>query len=573
MRERNPAVILSVLFGFLVLGLFYNQVLRYGYYARLSKNNSIRVIPIAGPRGTIYDRNGAVLVGNRLSFNVAAISNEMRDRMKVARILKETLGMSGEEIVSAFDKADRRPYAPVTIVWDIPKDKAIALEEESAAIEGLIVETVSKRDYLLKSSGSHIFGYLSEITEDELEGLREYGYRPRDLIGRDGIEKYYDAVLRGTDGGTQVEVDSRGRQTRVLGVREPESGMDLQLTIDASLQKACDGLLGDRRGAVAVMDPRTGEVLALASHPAFDPNIFVRPNTSAARLALIDDRAGRPLSNKAISGLYPPGSVFKVVTASAALETKKIDRGTSFTCNGSYKFGRTAFNCWKAEGHGSQDIVNGLKNSCNVFFYNTGRLVGADDLEAYTELFGFGRPTGIDLPDEVRGIAPGRSWKRAYKKEEWFDGETLHYAIGQGYLMVTPMQVLNMIAVEANKGRLVKPHIARRIGSRDIPQPDQKDLGLKEGTLRIVREGLYEAINGEGGTGKRAKLEGAAVAGKTGTAETPHGRTHAWFCGFAPFDEAKVAVVVLIEHGGKGGIEPASIAHGVFEEAKRLGYL
>lgn len=573
MRDRNLAAVLSVLFGLLVLGLSYNQVLRYGYYSRLAKNNSIRIIPIAGPRGNIYDRNGKVLVTNRLSFNVAVISNELRDRMKAARILKEILDMPGEEIVEAFDKADSRPYAPVVIAEDVPKDKAIALEEEGADIDGLMVETASKRDYVLKSAGSHIFGYLSEITEDELEELSEYGYRPRDLVGRDGIEKYYDAFLRGSDGGTQVEVDSRGRQTRILGLREPKNGVDLSLTIDASLQKVCDKLLGDRRGAVVVMDPRNGEVLALASHPSFDPNIFVSPNTSAARLALIDDRAGRPLSNKAISGLYPPGSVFKVVTASGALETKKINCNTSFTCTGSYRFGRTTFDCWKAEGHGSQDVVNGLKNSCNVFFYNTGRLLGADNLEAYAKLFGFGKPTGIDLPDEVRGVAPGRAWKRAYRNEEWFEGETLNYAIGQGYLMVTPMQILDMMSVEANKGRLVKPYIVKRIGSKDIPRFSQKDLGLKDSTIKFVRDGLYAVINGEGGTGSRAKLDGVTVAGKTGSAQAPGGRTHAWFSGFAPFDDAKICVVVLIEHGGHGGVEPAGIAHGIFEEAKRLGYL
>jgi penicillin-binding protein 2 len=571
-RDRAIASIISVFFILLVIGLLYNQVLRYGYYARLSKNNSIRIIPIVGPRGNIYDRNGNVLVTNRLSFNVAMISNELRDRRKVARILNEVLGISGEEIIAAFDKAEARPYAPMVIVEDVPKDKAISLEEEGVDVDGLIIETVSKRDYVHKASGSHVYGYLSEISEDELDRLREYGYRPRDLVGRDGIEKYYDAFLRGSDGGTQVEVDSRGRQIRVLGVKEPESGIDLYLSIDASLQNACDKLLGDRRGAVVVMDPQNGEILALASHPAFDPNIFIRPNASAERLALLADRAGRPLSNKAISGLYPPGSVFKVVTASGALETKKINRSTSFTCNGSYRLGRTTFDCWKAEGHGVQDVVSGMMNSCNVFFYNTGRILGADDLEAYTKLFGFGRPTDIDLPDEVKGIVPGRAWKRSHRKEEWFEGETLNYAIGQGYLLVTPMQVLGMIAVMANKGSIVRPHIVKRVGPKELPQFKKKDLGLKASTVKVVRDGLYEAINGESGTGKRAKADGVTVAGKTGTAQTPRGRTHAWFCGFAPFEDAKLCVVILIEHGGHGGVVPAEIARGIFEEAKRLGY-
>jgi penicillin-binding protein 2 len=564
---------LSVLFALLVLGLFYNQILRYGHYSRMSKNNSIRIIPIAGPRGNIYDRNGRPLVANRLSFDVAAVSNEMRDRRKVARLLSGVLGMPGEDIIKAFEKADARPYASTVIAEDVPKERAIALEEALLDVDGITVETNSRREYLHKASGSHIYGYLSKITEDELEALRDCGYSSRDLIGRSGLEKYYDACLKGADGGTQIEVDNRGRQTRVMGIKEPKSGTDLRLTIDASLQDACDKLLGGRKGAVVVLDPRTGEVLALTSHPAFDPNIFVKPNTSAQRMAILKDRIGRPASDRAISGLYPPGSVFKVVTASAALETGRINRNTSFNCSGVYKFGRTAFDCWKAEGHGAQDVVSGLMNSCNVFFYNTGRLVGVDTMEKYTKLFGFGRVTGIDLPDEVGGIAPGRGWKEARIKSPWFDGETINYAIGQGYLAVTPIQVANMIAVMANSGSLTRPYIVKMIGQKPVQTQQPKSVGLKPGTIRIVREGLYDAVNGPSGTAKRAKIEGVSVAGKTGTAQNPHGRTHAWFCGFAPFDDPKICVTVMVEHGGKGGMASAEIARGIFEEAKKAGYL
>ena len=573
MKERSPSAVLSAFFILLALGLFYNQVARYGYYSRLSRNNSIRIIPIAGPRGNIYDRNGKLLVTNRLSFDLVAVSSELRDRRKAARILNGVLGMSGEEIMSAFDRADARPYAPVTIKEDIPKDRAIALEEALVDTDGLEVDATSRRDYLYGQSGSHIFGYLGRITEDELEDLRDFGYGPRDLVGRDGVEKSYDRYLRGADGGTQVEVDSRGRQARVLGVREPRPGTDLYLTIDIALQQACDRSLGDRRGAVVAIDPENGEVLALASHPAFDPNIFVKPDTSSRRLALMEDRAGRPLSNKAISGLYPPGSVFKIVTSSAALDTGKIDRSTSFACAGNYRLGRTTFDCWKKEGHGPQQVVGSLMNSCNVFFYNTGKLVGADTLEHYTKLFGFGKVTGIDLPDEVRGIAPGRGWKRSHRHEDWFDGETLNFAIGQGYLLVTPVQVANMGAAMANGGSLVRPYVVRRIGDRDAQGPSSVALGLRGRTVETVREGMREVVNGPSGTGKRAKIDGVTIAGKTGTAQTPSGRSHAWFCAFAPFDSPKICLSIVIEHGGKGGVEAAGVAHGIFEEAKKTGYI
>ncbi len=573
MRDRIPIAFISALFILLGIGLFYNQAIRFRYYSHLSKNNSIRVIPIDGPRGNIFDRNGLSLVSNRLSFDVAVIYQELKDKQKFIRLLRDSLKMPGEDIARVLDKAMARPYAPVTILEDIGKDKAIMLEEASFDIDGLTIETRSKRDYLYNNVGSHIFGYLSEIGEDELDDLRDYGYRMRDLVGRSGLEKQYEAYLRGADGGTQIEVDSRGRATRVLGVREPSNGKDLYLTIDIALQTACDKLLGDRKGALCVMNPGTGEVLAIASHPAFDPNVFVRPKSSDERVSLLKDRVGRPLSDRAISGLYPPGSVFKIVTASSALETKKITANTRFFCAGSYKLGKAKFDCWKSEGHGSQDVVEGLMNSCNVFFYNTGRAAGADALEAYAKLFGFGKPTGIDLPDEVKGIVPGRAWKKFYRKGGWFEGETINYAIGQGYLLVTPIQVMDMMGVIANNGNLVRPYIVKRIGDLSIQVGKPKYIGLKPDTIRVIREGLREVVNNENGTGKRAKLDGVIVAGKTGTAENPHGRTHAWFAGFAPYDDPKVCIVVFLEHGGKGGLEPAEIARGMFEEARKKGYL
>lgn len=573
MRDRFIISTLSVLFTLIVIGLFYNQIFMYGYYTKLSRNNSIRVIPIEGPRGNIFDRTGQVLVTNRLSFDAAIVYQEIEDRKKLMNLLSDQLGLSGAQIIDAFEKAGRRSYEPVTIAEDISKEKALALEEAGFDVRGIVIETRSRRNYLYKHFGSHIFGYLSEVTDKELETLKDYDYRMKDLIGRAGLEKQYENILRGVDGGTQIEVDSRGHQTRTLGLKEPESGQDLYLTIDLPLQVACDKLLGDHKGAIVVMDPRNGDILALASHPTFDPNIFVRRGTSEERLKLLNDRKGRPMSNKAISGTYPPGSVFKIVTASAGLEQKKITRWTKFFCPGFYKLGRTQFNCWKEGGHGPQDVVEGIKNSCNTFFYNTGRALGVDRMETYAKLFGYGKSTGIDLPDEVGGIAPGRDWKKSHKKGIWYEGETLHYSIGQGYLSVTPIQVLEMAAVMANNGNLVRPRIVKRAGSNDLPGQKPKNIGLKAETIQAVRKGLFEAVNNESGTAKRAKPEGATAAGKTGTAQNLQGRTHAWFCGFAPYNDPKVCMVVFLEHGGKGGVGPAEIAHGVFEEAKNRGYL
>jgi len=573
MRERLVTVSVSILFVLACLGLFYVQILRYPYYSKLSQNNSIRIIPINGPRGNILDRNGKVLVTSRLSFDIVIVYNELRDKPRLINLLKDVVGMSGADIAKSLEKASSRAYAPFAIAEDIDKEKAIRFDEESLGLNGVTLETRSRRNYIYKNMGSHVFGYLSEITEDELEDLKDSGYRMRDLIGRSGLEKYYESYLKGTDGGTQIEVDSMGRQTRVLGVKEPICGKDLRLTVDLDLQSIADKLLGSHAGAIVAINPATGEVLALASHPSFDPNVFVRPNNSNERLRLLRDRKGRPMSNRAISGLYAPGSVFKIVTSSAALESGRVKNSSYFTCTGSYKFGRRSFNCWKEEGHGPQNIYSGLMNSCNVYFYNIGRLAGVDALESYAKLFGYGKLTGIDLPDEVKGLAPGRSWKKLYRKDSWYEGETLNYSIGQGYLMVTPIQVACMTAVIANKGMATKPFVVKQIGPSPVTHEGLRSVSLRAQTTDDIRRGMYEVVNNEFGTGKRAKAEGIVAAGKTGTAQNPQGRTHAWFTGFAPFDDPRICVVVFLEHGGKGGVEPAGIARQIFEEARRIGYL
>ncbi|MDO8536131.1 MAG: penicillin-binding protein 2 [Candidatus Omnitrophota bacterium] len=573
MREKSLFFPIRLLFITLALALVYTQVVRYGYYSKLSKDNAIRIIPIDGPRGAIFDRKGVQLVADRISFNVALVYQELKNREKLIRLLVDTLGIERKDVENGMEKAAGRPYAPVMIVEDIDRDKAFILEEESFNVRGLVIQTKSMRDYIYKNVGAHLLGYLSEISEAELGRMKEYGYRAKDLIGRDGIEKYYDDYLSGVDGGIQIQVDNRGRQVRTLGLREPVNGKDLRLTIDIDLQSACDKALEDKRGAIIAMDPNTGEVLALASSPGFDPNAFVHPENSSERVRLVRDKRMYPLMNRAISGIYQPGSVFKIAVAMAALTTGRIDRQTRFNCPGYFVLGTRRFACWKDDGHNSQNVVDALMNSCNVFFYNTGRTLGIDNMEELAKVFGFGRRTGIDLPGEVKGIVPGRSWKKSFKKDIWYEGDTVNLAIGQGYILVTPIQVLEMISAVANNGKAVKPYVVKRIGASDVSPAPLHDLNFSKIAMKAVRDGLYKVVNAENGTGKRAKLEGVAVGGKTGTAQNPGGRTHAWFCGFAPFDNAKMSLVVLLEHGGKGGLEPSEIAKEIFTIAKSKGYL
>jgi Cell division protein FtsI/penicillin-binding protein 2 len=416
MKEKSLAGPIRLLFIMLALALVYTQVVRCGYYSRLSKDNAIRIIPIEGPRGAIFDRKGVLIVSDRISFNVALVYQELKNREKLIRLLVNTLGIERKDVEGAIEKAAGRPYAPVTIADDVDRDKAFILEEESFDVRGLVIQTRSVRDYLYKNTAAHLLGYLSEISEAELEFGKKYGYRAKDLVGRDGIEKYYDSYLSGVDGGIQIQVDNRGRLVRTLGMKEPVNGKDLRLTIDIDLQSACDKALEDKRGAIIIMDPNTGEVLALASSPGFDPNVFVRPEGSSERVRLIKDKKLFPLLDRAISGIYQPGSVFKIVVAMTALDMGRISRKTRFNCAGSFTLGTGKFACWKEGGHGSQNVVDALMNSCNVFFYNAGRVLGIDNIEAGAKRFGFGRATGIDLPNEVKGVVPGRSWKRIVKK-------------------------------------------------------------------------------------------------------------------------------------------------------------
>lgn len=573
MKEKSLAVPIRLLFIMLALALVYTQIVRYDYYSKLSRDNAIRIIPIEGPRGAIFDRHGVGLVSNRVSFDVAIVYQDLKNQKKLIDLLVNTLGVKRERIEDGIGKAAEKPYAPVMILNDIDREKAFILEEESFDVRGLVIQTKSMRDYLHGNVGAHLLGYLGEISDFELASGEKYGYRAKGLVGRDGIEKYYDSYLSGVEGGMQIQVDNRGRLVRTLGLKEAVNGKDLYLTIDINLQLACDKALEGKRGAIIAMDPNTGEVLALSSSPGFDPNIFVRPEGSSQRLRLIGNRRMYPMLNRAIAGIYQPGSVFKIVVAMAALNTDRIGRQTRFNCPGYFTLGTGRFACWKEEGHSSQNVVDALMNSCNVFFYNTGKILGIDNIETYAKNFGFGRTTGIDLPNEAKGIVPGRSWKRSVKKDSWYEGDTVNLAIGQGYILVTPIQILEMISIVANNGRVVKPHVVKRIDTFDVSPAPRHDLNFSKNAMKAVKDGLYKVVNAQNGTGKRARLDGVAIGGKTGTAENPAGATHAWFCGFTPINDAKLSLVVFLEHGGKGGLEASEIAKEIFTVAKSKGYL
>jgi len=572
MRVKLLSAALFLMVGVLGLGLAYTQISQYEKYTTLSRTNRIRLVPIDSHRGRMFDTNGTILVGNRPCFEAAIIPQELKDRADTFTRLGEILDIPVEAISGAMKRDYRAPFIPVVIKEDIDKNTAICLEEESRNLPGAVVNVISRREYRFNEVGSHLFGYLGEIGKGELSKLKNYGYQIKDLVGKSGLEKYYDNYLKGERGGMQLEVNSKGYLIRSLGKRKAVSGKDLHLTIDIRLQSYIEDLFSDKNGACVVMEPQSGAILSMVSKPGFDPNVFLGKENQQA-LKKLFKKPHRPFVNRAISSFYPAGSVFKPVIAAAGLEKSKISSDTRFYCKGKFNLGRAVFRCWDEDGHGSQDIREGLKNSCNVFFYQLGKLVGVDDISSFSERFGYGSPTGIDLFGEASGLVPNRLWKRRVKKESWYQGDTINLSIGQGYLLVTPIQIVKMMSEITNGGKLVRPYLVKRIEDVDVAFMKSQQIGISKNTLDIIKEGLRKVVEDRYGTGRRCRVEGLRIAGKTGTAQTPRGLSHAWFSGYCPLENSKMAIVVFIEHGGKGGTEASEYAGKIFKKAKEIDLL
>jgi len=381
--------------------------------------------------------------------------------------------------------------------------------------------------------------------------LADYGYKTKDLVGFGGMEEKYDYYLRQEEGGLLVEVDHRGRFMRVLGFRPPQNGRDIQLTLDLALQKIVEANLQGKKGCVVMMDPQSGEILAMASSPAFDPGIFRKESASAQVRTIITSRDA-VLLNRAIGAAYPAGSVFKVIVALAALEAGKIDLSTVFSCPGFFNLGQQKFNCWDT--HGQQGLLDAIAHSCNVFFYRTGLLAGAQAIHECAFKFGLSRPTLIDLPYEINGFLPSPLWKKISRFQSWFDGDTANLAIGQGDLLVTPIQLTRMMGAFATRGMLVTPYITKAIGNSPVFDPQRKSVTLpfKPYNLEHVRQGLRRVVSSPTGTASMLAGLPFEVAGKTGTVQVGRGSPHAWFVGFFPFQEPKYVICVFLEHGGSG---------------------
>ena len=567
-RAAVLGVVFLALFVVLEARLWSMQAIQGPHYLRLSEQNRLRDYIIPAPRGVIYDRRGQPIVTNRAAFTVSVLPMEVKDPAHLAEVLAPVLSMARAEILMRLESGRQRRFEPVTLRRDVHKTIVMTLEEHRLDLPGVIVQAEPVRDHLKGEAGAHALGYLGEITEDELRSRP--GYRAGGLIGKSGVERVYDNVLRGIDGRQRVEVDAAGRPIRVLSREAAQPGQSLVLNIDADLQAVAETALGNRTGAVVAMDPRNGEILVMVAHPAFDPNQFAGGISPANWKRLTGDRR-IPLLNRATEGTYEPGSVFKIVTGLAALSEGVARRDTMFNCTGQLALGRWIFHDLHA--YGPVNFMKGVAVSCNIVFWTLGGRLGDERLHRYARMLGLAQPTGIDLPTEASGTIPSAEWKRRIYKEPWYPGDTMNMAIGQGYVVVTPVQVARMLSAVANGGTLFAPRLARRVLAADgfevmsyAPVSSGK-LAVAPESLATLREALRMAV--EWGTGTAAAVPGLAVAGKTGSAENPRGIPHAWFAGYAPADRPALVVVAFVEHGFRGGVTAAPIAKAIFAAAQQ----
>ncbi len=554
-------VFVSLAFIFLLLRLWQLQIIDQDIFKERALRNRTRLRLIKPPRGLIYDRNGELLVSNTSSFYVSLIPAETyRDIEETSKILGEILGIDEEKIKTMVRKRGKYSYKELLLKDRIGIKEVTELKEHQDELSGVIIGLRPMRKYLFSQFASHIIGYTGLISLEELRKNKDdpYGYDVNDIVGKSGIEKSFEKVLRGTKGWEEVEVNTYGRIVDIIQRKDPEIGKSLYLSIDKDLQTFIEGLLKEKKGVIIVSNPKTFEILAMASSPAYNPEIFVDPKKYKKEWKRTMTNRAHPLTNRAIQGLYPPGSIFKLITAIGALEEgwnpeKKI------YCGGVMKIAGRNFYCWKRSGHGSLNLIEGIENSCNIQFYTLGEEIGPNKLYKYGKMFGLGEKTGISLPGEKSGLLPNPSWKRKRLKEIWYPGDTANMSIGQGFILVTPLQILNLINIIINDGTMLVPQITKT----DTPKVKRK-LNIKKKIFAIIKEGMRLVV--KKGTAKKSALKELPYAGKTGTAQNPHGEPHSWFAGFAPYPDPEISFVILIENGGEGSEAAAPIAKEIIKK-------
>ncbi len=577
-------IFIGLAMGALLVGLWRLQINRGEYYLTLSRENRIKHIALEAPRGSIYDRHQRLLVDNRPSFDVLFVGKELKKYPQTISRLAQIMNVDVADIWAKIRKSCQPVFLPNRLFRDITRKKVAIIEENALHLPGVFVSVQPKRDYIHGDLAAHVLGYVGEINAKELKALRPHGYGLGDILGKKGMEKVYEPYLKGQKGGRQIEVNALGHPKQELGYKAPKKGNDLVITLDLDVQRIAQQAMAGHKGAVVVMDPSNGEVLAMVSCPGFDPNIFVQRSRSQELKKVLNDRKEWSLLNRAIGAAYPPSSIFKIFIGLTGILEKKVTGTTQYYCSGSYQIGRL-FHCWYEDGHSDVNLVQALRTSCNIYFYRLTQKMPIDNLVAHTKNFGFGQPTGIDLLNEKSGFVPSRAWKQKRFRQRWYPGETANFSIGQGYLLVTPLQMLTAVNSVINGGKWIQPHLVRWVQDADgqvfeILTPKVKRFNWSPEQLGLIHQGMREVVNDPRGTGQRAFLEEVVVAGKTGTAQVvgkqkkksfgdqipEKYRNHAWFTGYAPFDEPKVSVIVFLEHGESGGRYAAKVAQHIFND-------
>jgi penicillin-binding protein 2 len=581
LTETNKRLIFStalcLAFLMLLVRFAYIQLFKGEEFLQASEENRIRAIDIEPPRGLILDRNGAILVDNRPAFALYTTPAEINHGDSTYGILAAALKTTRQELRDRVRRNNRGNFIPIKIERQVDFTTLSLLQERRLDLPGIAFRAESRRSYPAGVKAPHLFGYLSEISESELKHWQNKGYEPGDLIGKKGLERRYEEILRGAKGTRYVQADALGRVVGDLPETnnpafqklEPVPGNNLLVSIDASLQYHLETAMAGRRGGAVVLNCKNGEVIALVSKPDYDIELFSRPVTATLWNQLSNDPS-HPLYDRMVQSLYPPGSTFKMVLVFAGLETGLIDPDERVFCPGYYRFGTRAFGCWKKGGHGTVDLLQAIEQSCDVYFYRMGLKVGLKNWARYARLFRFGELTEIDLIGESAGLVPDEEYfDRRYGRNKWSKGLILNVVIGQGDVLTTPLQMAYFAMNIANEGNSFKPHVKR--GTQDpiteleeFDQPDSvKIAGIRPETYALVKRGMYMDVHGAHATGRAAQVPGITVAGKTGTAQNPHGESHAWFIGFAPVEDPQIAWCVFLENGGGGGAMAAPIAKGI----------
>ena len=572
-HRRVLALSIVAAIGFTcVMGqLWYLQVLEGARFRELSERNRVRIRPVAAPRGILFDRHGQALVDNRPAFTLSLIPRDMDDRASVLARLSILLKIPFAELQEALAKVPGDSLRPVRVRRHLSLEEVARVEEWKLQLPGVVVEVEPQRVYPTSTFAAHLLGYVREVSDEQ---LRQGRYRRGDMIGQMGLERLLDEYLRGRDGGERIEVDALGRPVQVMRREEPHPGAAVITTVDRRIQEAAERALGGHAGAIVVMDPRNGDVLAMTSSPAFGLDLFAGNMDRDAWTQLVRD-PGHPLLNRALQSQYAPGSVFKVIVAAAGLQEGSLTPMDRTHCTGGFHLGGWTFQDWKEGGHGSVDLRSAIVNSCNIFFYQHGLRVGPEAIARYARAVGLGPATGLDLSGEKPGLVPAPDWKRSRFGRSWQGGDTINISIGQGQLLVTPLQIARMMAAVANGGILWKPRMVQRVERADgsVAHVEGTHVTGHVELAPVVWAFLRDALTGVvlEGTGAAARVPGVDIAGKTGTAQSQaksdasKGQDHAWFASFAPVHDPQFVVVVLVERGGKGGQVAAPIARQIYQ--------